>query len=665
MCDSRSVSPSGSSSSSNRSRSPSAESNPDLGPRSPDAEVRSPSPDSRSGQGNKSPSSEIHSPIGSPNPSSRQSARSHSSREGSPTENIRSPSLASSQGSVSSSRKAKSPDVKSPDHDDSQLSSDIKHSSSQFDKTKSPIGSPNSDSNSLSQQKADQPDSPSSPHNNDFAEPRSPVNNDGVEGPSSPQNDDVPERPLSPNSGSPPQSPKEIASPAGDEEKDELREIPENRAEDSDADSDIISPRKRGRQLQQNSSDEGEKSDKGEEAEENEKEDSDNEERHASDSESEDGDGVKKSKKVSKRITDTNDDKSDDEESDKGSEVGELIANIFGSSDEEEEFEGFGAAEVEGTQQVEEEKKEEEGSSDEGVEDDKKVREEFVSDFDLMMERKKEMTKKKRRRKDVDIINDNDDLIVEMVRKMREVAEEDRQMNQQHKPAVGKLKMLPSVVLELKKADLQTVLIENGILSAITDWLAPLPDKSLPHLTIRENLLRQLTEFPPIGAEALKASGIGKAVMYLYKHPKEERRNRELAGKLINEWSRPIFNVTANHKSMSREEREQRDYEHLPKKRRLSLEGTSAKDMDKALAGGDSGPRPGEKGFIGRARVPQPSTKDYVVRPKWNVEEKVKGSGKKSMNRFEKKMRNLKEKQKDRSSHRAIAISISGNKMAI
>ncbi|XP_076837325.1 protein IWS1 homolog isoform X2 [Brachyhypopomus gauderio] len=379
-------------------------------------------------------------------------------------------------------------------------------------------------------------------------------------------------------------------------------------------------------------------------------------------------------------------------DSDSDNEEEKMIADIFGESgdEEEEEFTGFNQEELEGERTPSHPAGQTQAAGDSDSDDDvdRGGRDMmFMSDFDVMLARRKAQSGKRRRHRDGGtFISDADDVVSAMITKMTEAAEEDRTLNSQKKPALKKLMLLPTVVMHLKKQDLKETFIDSGVMTAIKEWISPLPDKSLPALRIREELLKILQELPSVSQETLKMSGIGRAVMYLYKHPKESRPNKDLALKLINEWSRPIFGLSSNYKGMTREERQQRDLDQqIAPRRRLSEPQkveraeetdvfgpplssggqTPRRDLEKVLTGEEKALRPGDPGFCARARVPMPSNKDYVVRPKWNVETDSNRRVKRGLSRLEKHKRRFAEQMKQRRPQGAVKISVEGNRMPL
>lgn len=296
-------------------------------------------------------------------------------------------------------------------------------------------------------------------------------------------------------------------------------------------------------------------------------------------------------------------------------------------------------------------------SGDEGV--DPNAKEEPANDFDAMMAKKKELRgNRKKKNSSVDIINNNEELMSAIVNKMRRAAEEDRQLNKAGKPATNKLAILSMAMSQIVKTDLLEGFLDANILSALTDWLAPMPDKSLPSTAIRESIIKWLTNLPALSQEMLKTSGIGKAIMYLYRHPRESRANKDKCGRLVAKWSRPIFNNSDDFKSLTKEERVERDYEM---KRRGALVSGTEKEVEEP-----SKPvRPGESGFCWRARVPRASGKDYVVRPSSTAEGEVRKNHKSKKSRLDKQMVRFQQMKALQKTRRAVNMSIQGNHMPL
>ena len=290
-------------------------------------------------------------------------------------------------------------------------------------------------------------------------------------------------------------------------------------------------------------------------------------------------------------------------------------------------------------------------------------RNEGITEFDLILAQKKKKNKR-RKKPGVDSISTNDDVIMDVLKSMQQAAQEDREMNEKQQTALNKLKLLPSLQKHLQRQDSLSAFVDCGLLSVIAEWLCPLPDKSLPHVQIRTELLKILESLSAshITTHLLKMSGIGKAVMLLYKHPKEARKNRDRAAKLIHLWARPIFGVESNLKSISRDEREERDHKHAQNVRRRHSSGAR-----ESLNSSSEDPlRPGEKGFVGRARVPQPSTRDYVTRPKWNIQTDITHMKSKTPSKIDHMVRDMKSKKnKTKGLSHAVQLSIEGAKMPL
>ncbi|KAL6132068.1 hypothetical protein ACLB2K_070439 [Fragaria x ananassa] len=271
--------------------------------------------------------------------------------------------------------------------------------------------------------------------------------------------------------------------------------------------------------------------------------------------------------------------------------------------------------------------------------------------------------KKKNERSPAEIAMEVEHIMAEL----EVTAEEDAELNRQGKPAINKLKKMSLLTEVLSKKQLQQEFLDHGVLTLLKNWLAPLPDGSLPNIDIREAILKILMDYPldleqHDRRDQLKQSGLGKAIMFLSKFDEETTCNRKLARELVDKWSRPLFNKSIRFEDMRNVEEEKR----VPLRRPSVSSSSSGMDQlrDGDLDLNDEFSRKRKSTSSSRQVIrPEASQMDFTVRPEPKIDPyEIRALNKEAKHdqrqmRMNKKLRQLKHKTRSRqasSSHKGL-----------
>eukprot|EP00013_Stygamoeba_regulata_P021479 CAMPEP_0177644170 /NCGR_PEP_ID=MMETSP0447-20121125/8540_1 /TAXON_ID=0 /ORGANISM="Stygamoeba regulata, Strain BSH-02190019" /LENGTH=372 /DNA_ID=CAMNT_0019146503 /DNA_START=6 /DNA_END=1124 /DNA_ORIENTATION=+ len=256
------------------------------------------------------------------------------------------------------------------------------------------------------------------------------------------------------------------------------------------------------------------------------------------------------------------------------------------------------------------------------------------SDFDEAMDN----LRKRYRRKHDGNRQETEAMVQGLLDRMRMAAAEDDAANKEGRPALAKLKLLPDVVLALGKTPLHELFLDNKALVVISKWLAPLPDGG-PLLRIKV-----------VTPDHLKDSGLGRTIMRMTRDARETADNKKMARKLVHEWSRPIFGLSAS-------------YRDLNTRRKKRDEPAASQEGEEARADPQAKASDGFPSAISqyRARIPRPVDFTFVNRPTSQVDAAVVVPRPKNNSKQEKlktQMQNM--RRVVRKNQRALPISIEG-----
>ena len=212
----------------------------------------------------------------------------------------------------------------------------------------------------------------------------------------------------------------------------------------------------------------------------------------------------------------------------------------------------------------------------------------------------------------------------EFITTMEHCADEDLEALKAKRPATKKLVFLPKVVEMLTRRDMMRLLLDMDVLTACKRWIQPLPNGTLGNVTVRNRIIEAVTGMTGeqgIMPHDLKRSEFGKVVMGLYMHKQETSTLKRDLKKLIERWSRPIFQKSGNMKDLEHvhESRGGQGLAAMNKMNHASNPTTASKhnkrneqDLKSLIA---SGSKAGQEKALNRVRVPYSAGFQYTVRP--------------------------------------------------
>ncbi|EGP89996.1 uncharacterized protein MYCGRDRAFT_36419 [Zymoseptoria tritici IPO323] len=175
-----------------------------------------------------------------------------------------------------------------------------------------------------------------------------------------------------------------------------------------------------------------------------------------------------------------------------------------------------------------------------------------------MDEALKSHTRVSRRKQGQDMEERADQELGQMRERIGKACEADAKAREAGGMATQKLKILPDLVELLNRNTIQAQLVDPdvNILEGVRWMLEPADqDAALPNYKIQRELFNILSRLN-IGKEALKASQIGKVVLFYTKSTQPQPAIKQMAQRLVGEWMRIILNKTKDHRNVNIETRE-------------------------------------------------------------------------------------------------------------